>query len=303
MLLPPGKTAIVIVGPTAAGKTSVSLSLASQLNTSIISADSRQCFRELNIGVAKPNNHELQLCQHYFVNSHSIFDKVDTVVFEKDALAAAKEIFSSRDKLIVSGGTGLYVKVFCEGIDALPEISPEIRKKVMEAIGRCGTNRLPFLQTWLSEIDPTFLASTHEKENPVRLMRAIEVKLASGRSIMDFRKGHKQKRDFNIIKIGLNWPRERLYERINSRVDKMMEDGLLKEVTALYPHRDLPALQTVGYQEIFEYMDGKYTLEEAVEKIKQHSRNYAKRQMTWFRRDEEITWIDMPEGMDELVIQ
>lgn len=303
MLLPPGKTAIVLVGPTAAGKTAASIALATQADTSIISADSRQCFRELNIGVAKPDAKELAACRHYFVNSHSIFELVDTVVFEKQALLAAAEVFKTRDQVVVCGGTGLYVKVFCEGIDILPEISPDIRKKVTDALGSCGQDRVLFLQSWLEELDPGFLASTHEQENPRRLMRAIEVKLASGRSISEFRKGDKHKRAFNIVKIGLNWPRELLYERINQRVDKMMEEGLLKEVTALYPHRDLPALQTVGYQEIFEYMDGKYSFDESVEKIKQHTRNYAKRQMTWFRRDEEIRWIDMPEGMDEFVIQ
>jgi tRNA dimethylallyltransferase len=288
MQLPAGKTAIIVVGPTASGKTSASLELASTLHTSIISADSRQCYREMNIGVAKPTSHELDSCKHYFINSHSIFENVDTVVFEQEALKAAKEIFAEKDQLILTGGTGLYVKVFCDGIDELPKSDPEIRASIVE---KSRVEGVEGLRSWLSDIDPSYLQKTSEPENPVRLMRAIEVKLLSGRSILEYQKGEKKKRDFNMLKIGIEWPRDLLYQRINARVEKMMNDGLLEEAKLLYQHKHLPALQTVGYQELFDHLDTKYSLDEAVDKIKQHTRNYAKRQMTWFRKDPEIKWI------------
>ncbi|HEX5668513.1 MAG TPA: tRNA (adenosine(37)-N6)-dimethylallyltransferase MiaA, partial [Chitinophagaceae bacterium] len=280
--------AIIIVGPTASGKTAMSLELASQYSTAIISADSRQCYRELNIGVAKPSQDELRQCRHYFIDSHSIHEKVDAAVFEQEALAAAQEIFRANDVAIVTGGTGLYVKVFCEGIDEMPAIDPEVKSRVETVWRNGGVNAL---QQWIAEIDPVFLSATKEKDNRVRLMRALEVKLSSGRSVLDFREGHKKQREFSIKKIGIDWPREILYERINRRVDEMMGAGLLEEASSLYPHKHLKALQTVGYQELFDHFDGKYSLEEAVEKIKQHTRNYAKRQLTWFRKDPEIEWL------------
>jgi tRNA dimethylallyltransferase len=282
------KTAIIIVGPTASGKTALSLQFAAQYSSAIISADSRQCYRELNIGVAKPSPAELSQCKHYFIDSHSIHEQVDTVIFEKEALAAANEIFRDHDVAIVTGGTGLYVKVFCEGIDDMPVVDPAVKMRV-EEVWKEGGNIA--LQQWLTEVDPLFMSSTKEKENRVRLMRALEVKLSSGRSILEYREGQKKKRDFTIRKIGVEWPREILYERINKRVDLMMESGLLEEARSLYPHRHLNALQTVGYQELFDHFDAKLSLDEAVDKIKQHTRNYAKRQLTWFRKDESIEWM------------
>ncbi|HLO83353.1 MAG TPA: tRNA (adenosine(37)-N6)-dimethylallyltransferase MiaA [Chitinophagaceae bacterium] len=282
------KTAIIIVGPTASGKTALSLAFAARYSTSIISADSRQCYRELNIGVAKPSPEELSQCRHYFIDSHSIHEQVDTMIFEKEALAAANEIFKDREMAIVTGGTGLYVKVFCEGIDEIPAVDPGVKTRVEEAWRNGGNNAL---QQWLTEIDPDFMSSTKEKDNRVRLMRALEVKLSSGRSILEYQGGQKKQRDFTIRKIGIEWPRDILYERINKRVEVMMESGLLEEARSLYPHRHLKALQTVGYQEIFNHLDGKCSLDEAVDKIKQHTRNYAKRQLTWFRKDEGIEWM------------
>jgi tRNA dimethylallyltransferase len=282
------KTAIVIVGPTASGKTALSLSFAAQYSTAIISADSRQCYRELNIGVAKPSHAELSQCKHYFIDSHSIHEQVDTVIFEKEALAAANQIFRDHDVAIVTGGTGLYVKVFCEGIDDIPAVDPAVKNKVEEVWQNGG---YVALQQWLTEIDPLFMSSTKEKDNRARLMRALEVKLSSGRSILEYREGQKKKRDFTIRKIGIEWPREILYERINKRVELMMESGLLEEARSLYPHRHLKALQTVGYQELFDHFDANLSLDEAVDKIKQHTRNYAKRQLTWFRKDESIEWM------------
>jgi tRNA dimethylallyltransferase len=289
------KTALIIVGPTASGKTKLSLSLASRYSTAIISADSRQCYRELNIGVAKPSQDELRQCRHYFIDSHSIHEKVDAVVFEQEALAAAQKIFSANEVSIITGGTGLYVKVFCEGIDEMPAVDPEVKIRVEEVWRSGGVNAL---QQWVTEIDPGFLLATKEKDNRVRLMRALEMKLSSGRSILDFREGQKKQRDFTIKKIGIEWPREILYQRINARVDNMMEAGLLEEARSLYPHRDLKALQTVGYQELFDHLDGKYSLDEAVDKIKQHTRNYAKRQLTWFRKDSNVEWMAWDKAVD-----
>ncbi|MGB4771410.1 MAG: tRNA (adenosine(37)-N6)-dimethylallyltransferase MiaA [Chitinophagaceae bacterium] len=279
------KTAWLILGPTASGKTAASIHLARQLKTSIISADSRQCYREMTIGVAKPTTEELAAVHHDFINTHSIHETVDAKIFELEALTAAERIFEHHDHVVVSGGTGLYAKVLCEGIDELPDVDEGVRAEV-----RGQKRSVTELKQWLEKIDPDYLQQTSEGENPSRLMRAIEVKLSSGHSILDFRTGKKKQRPFAIRKYGIEWPREVLYARINQRVDEMFEAGLVEEATHLYAHKHLPALQTVGYQEIFDYIDGKYSLETAREKIKQHTRNYAKRQMTWFRKDPEIMW-------------
>lgn len=279
--------ALIIVGPTASGKTDLSLKLAKHFNTSIISADSRQCFREMNIGTAKPSNDELSQIQHYFINSHSISDHVDAAVFEKYALNAISEIFAHHSIGIISGGTGFYVKTFCEGIDEMPVIDPKIREQVKNEFLDKGVE---YLQQTLCAIDPLFMNTSLETKNPSRLMRALEFYIQTGKSIMEFRKGSPQKRAFRIQKIGIQWPKELLYERINVRVDRMLHDGLLNEVEALIPFRNNPSLQTVGYQELFDHIDGKVSLNEAVEKIKQHTRNYAKRQMTWFRKEQDVHW-------------
>jgi tRNA dimethylallyltransferase len=285
MTFPSGKTAIIIVGPTASGKSAAALRLARQLDTSIISADSRQCYREMNIGVARPSAEELSSVRHYFINSHSIHDPVDAVVFEQEALQAANEIFATRDQLVMAGGTGLYVRVFTEGIDDIPAVEETIKLEVRSVKRTVGE-----LQLWLEKIDPDYVRNTTEPGNPVRLMRAIEVKLSTGRSILSYRNGGPKKRDFNIVRIGIDLPRETLYRRINDRVDHMMDQGLFAEAQALFPHRHLDALQTVGYQELFDHLEGKYSLDEAVAKIRQHTRNYAKRQLTWFRREQEVEW-------------
>ena len=287
--------AIIIVGPTASGKTALSLQAAKHYGTSIISADSRQCYRELNIGVAKPSPEELSQCPHYFIGNHSIHDKVDAVVFETEALEAATSIFASNNIAVVAGGTGLYVKVFCEGIDAIPPTNENVKKEVDKAWKEGG---VPRLQQWINEIDPDYLEQGKEGTNPARLMRALEVKLSSGSSILSFREGIKKTRPFAIKKIGISWSREILYQRINARVDNMMEAGLLKEVESLYRFKEIKALQTVGYQELFDYLDNKYSLDEAVDKIKQHTRNFAKRQMTWYKKDPGITWASYDELMN-----
>ena len=280
------KTCIIIVGPTAVGKTALAIRVAQHFSTSIISADSRQCFKELNIGVAKPSAEELKTVTHYFINSHFIHENVNAGVFEKYALEKIDELFATKDVVVMAGGTGLYVKAFCEGMDEVPEIDPAIREKIIEDYEKNG---LGWLQQQVEKNDPEYFAKA-EIQNPQRLMRALEVKLSSGQSILSFQNKQKKERDFNIIKIGLELPKEQLYQNINTRVDNMMRDGQEAEARSLQQYQQLNALQTVGYKELFEYFDGVISLHEAVEKIKLNTRHYAKRQLTWFKKDSEIKW-------------
>ena len=282
----PDKKLIIIVGPTAVGKTSFAIEAATLLNTDIISADSRQCFKELNIGVAKPSPAELEKARHYFINSHSIHEEVNAAVFEDYALKAAADIFQSNNTAIMVGGTGLYVKAFCEGLDEIPVADEKIRGNIIRQYESYG---LEWLQQEVQQKDP-LLWQRCEQQNPQRLMRALEVIETTGKSITLFRKGSKQKRSFSIYKIGLELPREQLYDRINRRVDQMIEQGLVEEVKALLPVKHLNALQTVGYKELFSYFEGKNSLEAAIDEIKKNTRHYAKRQLTWFKRDADIHW-------------
>ena len=281
-------TIIIIVGPTASGKTALSLQLAEHLQTSIISADSRQCFKELNIGVAKPSAEELNRVKHYFINSHSIFENVTAQTFEEYSLHAVQEIFRHSKYAVMVGGTGLYIKAFCEGLDAIPGFDETIRKEIIEAYSKYG---LGWLQNEVKEKDFLFW-KTGEQQNPQRLMRALEVFLTTGQSITRFQTKTKRKRAFEIIKIGLNIPKEQLHYNINTRVDKMVENGLIQEVESLTPYKDRNALQTVGYKEMFEYLEGHLSLVNAIDGIKINTRQYAKRQMTWFRKDKSICWIE-----------
>lgn len=287
---PQQPTVIIIVGPTAVGKTAFAIELANHFNTSIISADSRQCYQELFIGVAKPTDAELAAAKHYFIGTHSINDEVNAGVFEKYALDAAAQIFKTNSVAVIVGGTGLYIKSFCEGIDAMPSIDPALRNSIIVDYEKNG---LAWLQEQVAKNDPDYFNHTHEKNNPQRLMRAFEVVLTTGKSITHFQSAQKVTRPFNILKVGLSMPREMLNERINSRVDAMMEEGLLQEVTSLLPSAHVNALQTVGYQEIFANLRGEITLEDAVAQIKQHTRQYAKRQMTWFNKDSQINWLEL----------
>ena len=279
-------TIIVVCGPTAVGKTAFAIELAKALQTQIISADSRQCYKELNIGVAKPSDKELAEIHHYFINSHSIHSEVNAGVFEQYALDASAKIFEHHTTAILAGGTGLYIKAFCEGMDEMPAVDPAIRQKVTADYEEKG---LEFLQRQIKEKDPHFW-NVAEQQNPQRLMRALEVILSTGRSVTTFRTGDKKKRPFNIIKIGLELSRLQLYEKINYRVNQMMQEGLLEEAKALYDYKSLNALQTVGYQELFDFIDNRISLKEAVEKIQVNTRHYAKRQMTWFKKDAAIRW-------------
>lgn len=285
-------TVVVLAGPTAVGKTAMAIRLAEKLGTEIISADSRQCYRELSIGTAKPSEAELQAVPHYFINSHSITAEVNAAMYEQLALRYADEIFSRQPFAVVTGGTGLYIRAFLEGMDEMPPVPETLRHRLRQQYEEKG---LAWLQETLAEKDPAFYA-TAEIHNPHRLLRALEIFEATGRSIAGFRSNTRRQRDFNVIKIGLQLPRELLHENIHRRVDNMMDAGLVEEVRSVQAFRHHNALQTVGYAEIFEHFDGKLTLTQATEAIKTHTRQYAKRQLTWFRRDAEIQWFDAREA-------
>lgn len=282
------KTVYIICGPTAVGKTAIAIGLAQYLNTAIISADSRQCYKEMTIGTAKPAADELQAVKHYFINSHSVVNNLTAADYETLALGYLNEIFAAADTAVVCGGTGLYIKALCEGLDEMPAVNDALAAEVQQQYDAHG---ITWLQQTVREEDPAFFA-IGEVQNPARLLRALTFKRSTGESITSFRKGAAKQRDFNMVKIGLELPREELYNRINHRVDMMMAAGLLDEVKELYPLRKLKNLQTVGYAELFDFIDGQCTLAEAVEKIKQNTRHYAKRQMTWFKKDKEVRWLD-----------
>ena len=280
-------TVYIIAGPTAVGKTAVAISLARKLGTDIVSADSRQCYRDMSIGTAKPSADELQQVKHYFINEFPVTTALTAADYETLALQYLDKIFATHSTAVVCGGTGLYIKALCEGLDDMPATDPAIDKEVQEQYAAHG---IGWLQQAVMEEDIDFYHQG-EVQNPARMMRALAFVRTTGRSIVHYRTQTKKQRPFNIIKVGLELPREKLYDRINKRVDIMMAAGLLAEVTALLPYKESKNLQTVGYAELFEYLDGKCTLQEATDKIKQHSRNYAKRQMTWFKKDTDMHWL------------
>jgi len=290
------KTCIIIAGPTAVGKTNAAVEVAKHFSTEIISSDSRQCYTELNIGVAKPSQEYLAAVTHHFINSHSIHDNVSAADFEVFAADAIKKVFQKSDVAVMVGGTGLYIKAFCDGLDAIPVASEAYRKELKQNYQEQG---IPWLAAELARKDPQFYVQG-EMQNPQRMMRALEVMHASGKSIISFYTGVKKKRDFEIIKIGLELPRAELYENINNRTTEMIEAGLLEEVKSLQTWRHLNSLQTVGYRELFSYIDGGLPFENAVDLIKQNTRHYAKRQMTWFKKDSEFTWMK-PDDTETLI--
>lgn len=280
------KTVVLIAGPTAVGKTAMAITVAQHLQTEIISADSRQCYRELNIGVARPSVAELSAVPHHFIATHSIHQKVTAAVFEQYALEKAATLFQHHHTIVMVGGTGLYIKAFEEGLDAIPEIPANIREELNQQYTIEG---LGWLQHEVEKGDPLFYASA-EIQNPHRLLRALEVLKATGQSITSFKKGEKKIRPFHIQKIALQLPKEALHQNINKRVEQMMMQGLEEEARSLLPHRHLTALQTVGYKELFHYFDGTLSRTQAVEAIKQNTRQYAKRQLTWFKKDPSFSW-------------
>ncbi len=282
----PGKFLIVIAGPTAVGKTALAIQLANHFHTEIISADSRQFYREMNIGTAKPSEEELKSAKHHFVNSLSIHDDYNVGMFEADVIKCLADVFSRHDVAILCGGSGLYIDAVCNGMDNLPEQDNELRKKLSHLYLEKG---IEALQQKLQQLDPDFYEEV-DRDNPHRMIRAIEVCMVSGKKYSELRKKQKVTRPFAILKTGIEDDREKVYQRINDRVDKMMADGLEAEAKSLHHYKHLNALQTVGYKELFDYFESKITLDEAISLIKQHTRNYAKRQWTWFRKDKEMQW-------------
>jgi tRNA dimethylallyltransferase len=288
------KQLIVIAGPTAVGKTSFAIDLALYFNTEIISADSRQFYKEMTIGTAKPTFQELNAAKHHMIDSLSIAENYDAGKFSEEAEELLKELFLKFNKVVLVGGSGMYVKALCDGLDSIPEVADEIREELNQSW--INGNKEILLRE-LQENDPEYY-ETVDHNNRQRVTRGIEVFRATGRPYSSFRKGDKKKaiKDYSVIKIGLELDREELYKRINERMDQMISDGLFKEAEKLYKHRKLNALQTVGYREIFSFLDGEYDKEEAIRLLKRNSRRYAKRQMTWFKRDEEFIWFNPMDG-------
>ena len=280
------KYLIVVVGPTAVGKTALSIELARQFGTEIVSADSRQFYREMELGTAKPTSEELAQAPHHLVNSRSIHDHYDVGQFEKEALTLIAGLHEQYDVVIMTGGSGLFVDAVCRGFDELPAIDPAVRQGLRERYEQEG---IGFLQIELAEADPEYFAKV-DQQNPQRLMRALEVYRSTGLKFSALRKGNTATRPFKVIKVGLEMERAVLYERIDLRMDLMIEAGLFAEADSLLPFKDLNALQTVGYKEIFGYLQGDYDREEAVRLLKRNSRRYAKRQLTWFKRDADTRW-------------
>lgn len=289
-------TLIVVLGPTGVGKSDVSLQLAKYYQSEIISADSRQFFRELCIGTAVPSAEDLNSVPHHFIQTKSILDYYNVSEFETEALELIHQLFQSKNPLILTGGSMLYVDTICKGIDDIPTVDPEIRDEVIKWYEENGIDAL---RNRLLEADPEYYKIV-DLNNPKRLLHAVEICQMTGKPFTSFRKNTVKERPFRILKIGINQDRKILYEHINERVEHMMETGLLDEAKAVYPHRKLNSLNTVGYKELFTFLDGDCSLEEAVDLIKRNTRKYARKQLTWFRRDPEIQWFE-PEQIQEII--
>lgn len=288
---------ITVIGATAIGKTALGIQLAQHFKTEIISCDSRQFYKEMKIGTAVPSAEELIAAPHYFIQNKSIFDAYNVGQFEKDALKKLEGLFSKNNIVIMVGGSGLYTNAVLEGFDDFPEVNPEIRLKLNKQI---ENGEIEILQKQLKDLDSDSY-NTIEIENPHRLIRALEICIGTRKPYSSFKNKNKVKRNFISIKIGLTADRELMYERINKRVDLMLEEGLLEEAKKLYPHKELNALQTVGYRELFDYFDGKYSLEIAVDEIKKNTRRFAKRQVTWNKKDPTIHWFDFETAPSEII--
>ncbi|MDY4569689.1 tRNA (adenosine(37)-N6)-dimethylallyltransferase MiaA [Alistipes senegalensis] len=282
----PIKRLLVVVGPTGSGKTDLSIRMALHYGAPILSTDSRQVYRGMPIGTAQPSADQLQAVEHHFIASHDLTDNLNCGEYEVQALARLEELFADHDWVVAVGGSGLYVRALCEGMDDLPQADEPLRRELERRLAEEG---LGALAEELRELDPEY-CRTADLNNPARVMRALEVCLQTHMPYSRQRTGERRPRPFEIVKIGIDLPRDVLYDRINRRVDRMLADGLEAEARALYPYRELNALKTVGYREFFDYFDGRIGYDEAVELIKRNSRRYAKRQLTWFRRDSEIRW-------------
>lgn len=288
MMAPCSKTLLLLLGPTGVGKTELSLRVAEHYGCPILNCDSRQVFRGIPIGTAAPTAQELARVKHYFIASRDLQDDYNAGRYERDALELLDELFLTRDVVVMTGGSMLYADAVCNGLDDLPTVPDAIRAEVTENFKLQG---LTWLQQEVQRLDPEYWEIV-DQSNPARLAHCVELSLTTGKPYSSLRTNTRKERPFRILKIALERSREELYERINTRVSQMMEDGLLEEAKAVYPLRRLNSLQTVGYRELFGYLDGEYDLQRAVELIRQNTRHYAKRQMTWFRRDKEIHWID-----------
>lgn len=296
-------TLIIVVGTTAIGKTTKAIELAKYYNCEIISCDSRQFFKEMTIGTAVPSKEELEAVPHHFIQNKSIFESYNVGDFEREALEKLDELFQKNPVQIMVGGSGLYVDAIVKGFDDFPEIDPSVREEIKKEYKQKG---IAFLQQKLKENDSFYYEKIESEnpqtlENPQRMMRFVEVSVGSGKPYSSFLNQKKNTRNFKTILVGLEAEREIIYERINQRVDVMIKNGLLEEARKLYPHKHLNALQTVGYRELFDSFDGKITLETAVEEIKKNTRRFAKRQLTWFKRNPEIMWFDYKTPVEEIV--
>ena len=289
-------TLIVILGPTGVGKSAISILLANYYSTDIISADSRQLFRELSIGTAVPSKEGLQSVCHHFIQTRSIHQYYNVSDYETEAIERINQLFKSKNPLILTGGSMLYIDTICKGIDDIPTVTPKIRNEVMEWYHHNG---LKALQQRLLTLDPEYHGIV-DLNNPKRLLHAVEVCQLSGKTYTSFRKNTIIERPFRILKIGINQERELLYHRINQRVDQMMEAGLLEEARCVYPYKALNSLNTVGYKELFSYFDGNCTLDQAIDLIKCSTRKYARKQLTWFRKDADIHWFE-PDQIHEII--
>jgi tRNA dimethylallyltransferase len=290
------KTLIVITGPTAVGKTALCLNIAKHFNIPIINADSRQIFRELRIGTARPTEEQMKTVHHYFVGTLGLDDYYSASLFEQQVLELLGQLFLTHHLALMTGGSMMYIDAVCNGIDDIPTIDERTRCLVKERLADEGLEKLC---EELRQLDPEYYEIV-DRQNPRRVVHALEICIMTGKTYTSFRKREQKRRPFNILKIGVNLPREELYERINQRVDKMMADGLLEEAKSLFSKKSLNALNTVGYKELFAYMEGRWSLEEAVERIKGNTRRYARKQLTWFKKDQQIHWF-LPEETDKII--
>lgn len=290
------KHLVVITGPTGIGKTSAGIKIAEHLNTEIVSSDSRQIFKELNIGTAVPSKEELLAIPHHFIHSHSIYDNYNASRYEQEALSLLEKLFEKHQVVLMVGGSMLYIDAICKGIDQMPDADPELRENLKTQL---KTEGLESLRRQLQKLDPAYYRKVDLK-NPARIIHALEISLMTGKPYSSFRSNPQKKRPFSIIKIALDCNRQELHNSINKRVDKMVEAGLEKEARSFYSQKHLNSLNTVGYREFFAYFDGEISKEKAIELIKRNSRRYARKQLTWFRKDQEMNWFD-PNQVDEII--
>lgn len=290
------KTLIVITGPTAVGKTAISLDIAKHFGIPVINADSRQIYKELKIGTARPTEEEMKEVEHYFVGTLGIADYYSASLYEQQVLALLDSLFQTHDYALLSGGSMMYIDAVCDGIDDIPTVDDKTRETMKRRLKEEG---LEALCEELKRLDPDYYEEV-DRQNPRRVVHALEICTMTGKTYTSYRKREKRERPFRILKIGLNLPREELYQRINARVDKMMAEGLLEEARLMYPQKELNALNTVGYKELFDYFDGRWPLEEAVERIKGNTRRYARKQLTWYKKDDHFRWFH-PQDKEKII--